>query len=440
MNYRGFRLAWLVAWLLTAPAMAETLAVGELRLNTDATWQRADAEEEQSFDSIVLRGAGQPARLEVFLPRQRARPKEADRFIEQLEQSWRRRYGDQVELDWLEAAGQRWRVCRRPSRSGDGHVFQIVALHGGEAYQLVAVTPAEVAVLPEAVRSLLAGAAWADTPAAAKAEPVAAAAPSQAVAAPPPQAPVAPTVAPPAPAPVKLGGRWRLLRQVVALPGGKDWPALAEAEGRLLGAGSLVKGLGLSNEAAALSGFLEGVLWQKGEGAGEVRQPFRRQWQVRWPDLPGEWQGGRELVFDLDFLGPVPGPAVAGDLRVRLEVLPACGPRLELVRWLDALEAQGSAAIERIAALPCHAPDGAPAATVVGVAASDYPAGGEARLSRRVALPLPPDWEQRIRARQHGDSRRLILIARFATSESGQAPGDAMFGRAYAVFVFGPEV
>ena len=55
------------------------------------------------------------------------RPPKTDeaKFIEQLEESWRRRYGDKVELDWIEAAGQRWRVCRRPGRGGDSLVYQM---------------------------------------------------------------------------------------------------------------------------------------------------------------------------------------------------------------------------------------------------------------------------------------------------------------------------
>lgn len=453
MDYRGFGLAWLVFWLVlpAMPALAGTLSVGDLAFTASAAWQRAGAEEEADFDSIILRQelAPAPAALEIYLPRQRTRLKiEAAKFIEQLELGWRRRYGERVELSWLEAAGLRWRMCRRPSRSGDGQIFQLVTLHDGEAYQLLAAAPADAETLPEPVLDLLASAAWAGPPStgpepARVAEALMPAAADAAAAV----EPVAPLAAEPSAAPVpaetrpeRPGGRWQLLRSVVAVPGGKAWPALAETEGQALGPQGLVKGLGLTAQADGIEGFLEGYVWRRGEQAGEYRQPFRQHWQVLWPSLPRLWQGGDELSFDLDFSAESTGGLPGGDMRVSFELTPACAPRLDVVRWLDGLESGGPENMAGLGKMACKAGAASPGVTAVGVRAADFTAGTAAKVSRRVALPLPVDWEQGIQTKARGEVRRLVLTVRFQVSEAGNAPGDAMLRQAVAVFVFGPEV
>ncbi|MFA5081010.1 MAG: hypothetical protein WC474_00520 [Hydrogenophilaceae bacterium] len=505
MNYRGFGLAWLVLWL-ALPAGAEMLTLGELSLNMANTWQRGSVEEEADFDSIVLRERSAPLPLEMYLAKNRVRLKMAEaKFIDQLEQSWRRRYGAEAELDWLDAAGTRWRICRRPSRSGEGYVFQIVTVHGGEVYQLVATAPATIKALPESVRTFLASAAWtgvklperrettgaqsdtglpADSPALSYGRQVVAAGaaskadatmpapatvmPKAATAKPEPAptipapataepgkattkpAAITPTPATMAPAPVavvsepvitvKPQRQWRLLRTVIALPGSKAWPGLAEAEGAQLGSNGLVKGLGLSAEASGLDGFLEGFLWQKGEGAGEHRQPYRRHWQVLWPSFPAHWQVGEELAFDLDFLADTVGLGPGGDMTLQFELTPVCASRTNVVRWLDGLEARGSMNLSQLAGMICADAGGAPAPTKVTVAAGEYPAGATAKVRKRVALPLAAEWEQGIRPKSRAEVARLVLTIRFQISEGGNAPGDAMFRQAAVVFVFGPEV
>lgn len=453
MNYLRFGLAWLAFWL-AGTAVAGMVTVGALSLDAANVWQHADTEEEADFDSIILRDGSEAMPLEVFLPKQRVRPRTDEaKFIEQLEASWRRRYGDKVELDWIEAAGQRWRVCRRPGRGGDGLVYQIVTVHGGEAYQVIAAVPAQADKLPEPVRMLLASAVWLDAGNTSGPVGVAVAQPAS------PDLPIAanatvttteitPEAAPPpaevsaAPAvPAKLGGQWHLLRKVLALPGSKAWPVLAEAEGALVGTEGLVKGLGLSAEADGIDGFLEGYLWKKGEVAGEYRHPFRRHWRVLWPAFPEAWRGGEDLPVSLDFLADAVGLEAGGDMVVRFDLTPVCAPRLAVVRWLDGLESRGPEGMAELARMACKRPDGGPAPVVVKVAAKDYPAMPEQKVSKRVALPLPMEWEQGIRVRSRQEVRRLVLTVRFQTSEGeGKAPGDAMFREAVAVFVFGPEV
>ncbi|MDD5364001.1 MAG: hypothetical protein PHR30_01565 [Gallionellaceae bacterium] len=465
MNYRGFGLAWLVLWL-TLPAMpagAEMLTLGELGLDTANVWQRGSVDEEADLDSIVLRERTAASPLEIFLARHRVRLKLGEaKFIEQLEQSWRRRYGAGAELDWLDVAGTRWRVCRRPSQSGDGYVFQIVTVHAGEVYQLVAMAPEMVKALPESVRTFLASAVWggvkppdrqeaAAAPVGLPANPAAVAKPVNVVsavpvggaeAAAPATAGVAkPQVMTPAPAiAAKPERQWRLLRSVIALPGSKAWPGLAEAEAAQLGSNGLVKGLGLSAEAAGIDGFLEGFSWQKGEGAGERRQPYRRHWQVLWPAFPERWRAGGDLAFDLEFLADTAGLGPGGDMTVRFELTPICTQRIKVVKWLDGLEAQGPEAMSQLAEMACVPATGAPAPVTVAVAAGEYPAEAAARVKKHVVLTLPADWQQGIRPKSSAEVPRLVLTLRFQISEGGHAPGDAMFRQAAVVFVFGPEV
>jgi hypothetical protein len=525
MNYRGFGLAWLVVWLLAAPAWAAVVTTGELSLNPSGAWQRAPVEEEGELDSVVLRQDANG--LEVFLPRHRIRPKmEAAKFIEQLEQNWRRRYGEQVAMGWLDAAGARWRVCRRPSQSGDGQVFQIVTVRGPEVYQMVAMAPAGVEVLPEEVRSLLTGAIWAggkspagpETPAVAAkpatpplAPPPQAAAPSAAapvakaaitavgsspvpVATPTPvseptpkatpvatpvaatkpvpvpkpaplpkvasvaapaqtAAPIAvtkpapatepaakaPAAVPAKPAPALVGGKWRLMRTLIALPGGKAWPALAEAEGGQIGSEGLLEGLGLTAiKSEGVDAFLEGYLWHKGDDGIARKRPFRRHWRAAWSSLPEAWQGGEELAFDLDLLAETTGLEGAGALGVRFELTPVCAPRKDLIRWLDGLAANGPEGMAELAGMACLASAGGPDPVTVSLAAKEATNFGN-RVKKRVHLALPVAWERGLRANAEGDARRLILIARFQSSESGRGPGDLLLRQAVALFVFGPQ-
>jgi hypothetical protein len=503
------------------------VTTGELSLNPSGAWQRAPVEEEGELDSVVLRQDANG--LEVFLPRHRIRPKmEAAKFIEQLEQNWRRRYGEQVAMGWLDAAGARWRVCRRPSQSGDGQVFQIVTVRGPEVYQMVAMAPAGVEVLPEEVRSLLTGAIWAGGKSPAGPEkPVVAAKPATAPVAPPPQAaalsapapaavtevasapapvamptrvsepapkatPVAtpapalavvkpapvpkpaplpkvasvaapaqtaapiavakpapasepaamakaPAAVPAKPAPALVGGKWRLMRTLITLPGSKAWPALAEAEGGQIGSEGLLEGLGLTAiKSDGVDAFLEGYLWHKGDDGIARKRPFRRHWRAAWSSLPETWQGGEELAFDLDLLAETTGLEAAGALGVRFELTPVCAPRKDLIRWLDGLAANGPEGMAVLAGMACPASAGGPDPVTVSLAAKEAANFGN-RVKKRVHLALPVAWERGLRANAEGDARRLILIARFQASEAGGGPGDLLLRQAVALFVFGPQ-
>lgn len=163
-NYRVIAALWLALWLFAWPqaASADSVRVGDFVLAADAAWQRASAEEERERGNVVLR---QDGGLEVYLPLRQTHLKVTpDTFFSRLENTWRKRYGDKASLDWLDLAGTRWRVCRRPSLDGPSVVFQLVTLRGDLAYQVVVVAPPGSTVLPEPAVRLLTQATWANAP------------------------------------------------------------------------------------------------------------------------------------------------------------------------------------------------------------------------------------------------------------------------------------
>ena len=127
----------------------------------DAPWERGAAKEEMTEESLILRMQWRQSPLEVYIPEQRTKVKVGEeRFLEQLESRWRKRYGSTAHFSWLEAGGARWRVCRRPSVEGNATVYQMVSVRAGEAYMLVAMTPLADESLPEPLRELLVVSQW----------------------------------------------------------------------------------------------------------------------------------------------------------------------------------------------------------------------------------------------------------------------------------------
>ena len=468
-DYLRFGLTWLVLWTVgLGGALAVPVDVGQWRIEAPAAWQRAGADEETDLDSLVLRLEAGPATIEVLVPRRLTRLKTSPaQFYRQLEQSWRRRFGDQAALDWLDAAGQRWRSVRRPSLSGAGEVFQLVTVREGLAYQLIVVVPALGEALPAQVADLLAASFWTADP---TGPTVAASSPEgpakdgtspeppQTLALAPDPVPEVPTstkldssparvVEPAAPThqtsdpvadlPDPLGRRWRLLRQGLALPGPRAWAALAEVEARLLEPRGWITGLGFNAEGPGLTGFLEGVQWREVAGQAQEKQAFRSEWSVRWPDFPVRWRGGEVLAIKLALEARALGRPVQGDLIVQAEVTALCAPRMAIVNWLDAVEA-GRASAEPPSGLLCASPAGAPAPAGLSVSQADYPAEG--RVGRVLSVPLPVAWESGVRGRM-GESRRLLVRIRLARSAQPDGlSGDRLLRQATAYFIYGPDV
>lgn len=431
-NYRGIRLAWLAFCLagVSIPAWPASLRLGALQLDYEPPWERAEAAAETAEDSLILRLEGTEARLEVFLPRQRPRLKvDEAHFLEQLEARWTAHYGAVASFGWVEAGARRWRLCRRPSLAGDATVFQLVAVHDGEAYQVVALSPGQTQSLPLSLRELLARASW--DPAVAATVP-AAVAPAAAVPAAGAE-PAAPDLAP-------HGGRWRLRRTLVSLPLRPDWAVLAEAErGHIAGSG-WVSGLGLGREGSGLAWFIEGYAWLPGEGGQEVRQPFSRRWQIGWAPPAPLWIGGEARTFSLSFAGEAAEGTAEGGMTVQLRWLAVCAPRKTIIALLDDLERGDMAAAGHLPAMAAACvSENPPPPLRLNVSAAERAESVDHRLLKKVAVPLPAAWESRLKARTPGVVR-LLLEVRFLASASGDQPGDAMLKPVAAYFVYVPDV
>ncbi len=434
VNYRGIRLAWLAFCLAGAsiPAWPASARLGALQLEYEPPWERAEAAAETAEDSLILRLEGTEARLEVFLPRQRPRLKiDEARFLEQLEARWTAHYGTAASFDWVEAGARRWRLCRRPSLAGDATVFQLVAVHDGEAYQMVALSPGQRQSLPLSLRELLARASW--VPAVAATTPTAVA---SAVAV--PAAGAEPAAAVPDLAP--HGGRWRLRRTLVFLPLRPDWAALAEAERGHIAGSAWVSGIGLGREGSGLAWFIEGYAWLPGEGGQEVRQPFSRRWRIGWAPPAPLWIGGEARTLSLSFAGEAAEGPAEGGMTVELRWLAVCAPRKSIIALLDDLERGDVAAAGHLSAMTAACvSENPPPALRLNVSAAERAKSVAHHLVKEVTVPLPAAWEKNLKARTPGVVR-LLLEVRFMASTSGDQPGDAMLKPVAAYFVYVPDV
>ncbi len=425
-NYRVIAAFWLALCLLVAvrPAFPDTLKFGELRLAVESPWQRAEIDEEQSADSVILRQPGADASLEVYLPRRREQLKtDPEAFFQQLDQGWKLRYGEAAVLSWWDSGGTRWRLCRRLSLDSNAVLFQLVTVRGAEAYQVVAVTPPGTATLPDAVQTLLLGGTWAEAQpimATAKVTPQPVAATAQAT----PQ-PVAAVV------PAKS---WRLLRQVAVHPGKGQWGQLAKAERTRLGANEVLTSLGLKVGIDGLNWFLEGRNVTHHKAGATPRPSHRARWRINWPPLAELWREGENQTINLRFANEADKAVRRGNnFAVRYELIGVCAPRPTLVAWLNSLE-QGQpgamSQMELLAAGCQKRPAGPSPVTVMS---------GGASASRQAVLRLPVAWADAIRAKDGGSVRRFLLVMSFMASQTGRAPGDALLSQAAVVSVFGPD-
>ncbi len=394
------RLAATLFALLTAlmlvtggqPLQAASLAVGELRLQYDQPWQRADAETEARAESIILHLTG--AQLTLVLPRHQARLRlSEEQFYRQLETVWRAQYGQTARMDWLEAGGLRWRVVRRPSLDQpDQVVFHLVTVIEGRAHHLLAYAPASAAELPEAAMALLNG-------------PVTAPAGGE-VAAPPVGRPGA----------VRPAG-WRLARVLRIRPDTLTLDRVMASEGRALRGEGGITGLELRLHGHGLDAFLEGFVWEDGPGRSSVRRTFRHQWQVSWAAPPQRWQDGETAEI-------VVSSAAGSDpvvLEIRLNYL--CGPPDALHALLDGVEGGQADAIARLQSGFTACRDQATGS----LQAETTLAGG---TSARPLAMQPPDVPA-LSADGHG----LLLLSLQPRAGEG-SPGQALLGAAAVHYVY----
>ena len=387
--------------------------VWRVSLAVEPPWQRAEIDEEQSADSVILRQPGVDASLEVYLPMRRVQLKtDPDAFFQQLDQGWKLRYGDVAKLSWREIGATRWRLCRRLSLDNNSVLFQLVTVRGAEAYQVVAVTPPGTVALPDAVQTLLQGGVWAE------AQPIVASA----------QAKPKPVVA------AVPDKSWRLLRQVAVHPGAGQWGGLAKDERTRLGANELLMSLGLKVGKDSLIWFLEGRHMTRHKADAPPRPSHRVRWRLDWPPLAELWRENENQIIDLKFANEADTAARRGNnFGVRYELIGVCALRPAIVAWLNALEQGQPGAMRQMELLTTgcqQRPTEPPPVTVMS---------GGASAARPAMLRLPADWAAAIRAKDAGSVRRFLLVMRFMASPAGRAPGDALLSQAAVVSVFGPD-
>lgn len=369
---------WLAVGLAVLPARAETFTVDNLRLHPDAAWLRGSPQQEDEDDALLLSWRGpEGVALQVLVPRGPPLLKsDVDSFYRNLTRKWAAQYGKAAAVGWIEAGGRRWLSCRRPSRAGDGVVFQLVLAHEGRAYNLVAVAPAGTETLPKAVHELIAGADFDAT----------------------------------APA-------WRQSLARVVLPRGEALDALAQAEAETLGDQGMLLGHELKADPGhtkgemALRWFLEGFRWEKSYGRDE-RRPFELRGRLA-ATAPLDPEGG-ELKLDLRLeAGETP-------LVARASRHAYCGPLGPWRQALAALDRGASGGLARLARdHPCEAQAAA------GILGSMEAAPGQA-VSRDLPLPPPP-------------ARATAWWLEVALSPRAGSPGEMLLDRVGLYFVYEPK-
>ncbi len=467
-------LAAVLAWPGTSAPAA--LKVGDLALEYGDPWQRGDEREEQDSDSIILRLAGDAAGVQVILPRHQARLRMSEEiFFKQLEFLWRAQYGGKLELGWLDAGGRQWRVARRPSLDrSDFAVFHLVAVIEGRAHHLLAYVPAEVAVLPDAVRALLDGQAATalvqGTPPPRPTEPPqptempapvrltldeslpkrADETPSTPPLAPPGKAAqqAVPPAATPAthPLPVVLrqaraveAERWALREVVKVMPKGRALEALVAQEAQLIKGLGAITGYELRPREHGMAGFLDGYLWAPGPQGRDLKQPFMRRWDLSWTPPPQVWKGGQPLSLKVDF--GARGPDQQAQPGVRFELTLLCGRERELRDAVARLGEGGAAAPTGTPALGCRAPAGRPEGpqpTLPHGEVHDAAAPGAATGPGEVTLDLPMWLPGPMHARNVKEKRLLVLTVRPLVSKSAPHLGDGLLGGSSVHYLYVP--
>ncbi|MGQ9862367.1 MAG: hypothetical protein ACUVSD_10220 [Thiobacillaceae bacterium] len=386
-------LAALALALGCLPATAESISVGDLRLQYGPPWQRGDAEEEARAESVILRRADAPQALTVMLPRHHARLRlPEERFYRQLEAVWRAQYGQAARVDWLDAGGLRWRMVRRPSLDRpDAVVFHLVTVIDGRAHHLLAHAPASAAELPEGVLRLLTdrvdALATTHTPT--------------------PSDVPAGTATPPG---------WRLDRVLRIHPGQSGLDQVLTMEHRAVGGEGMITGLELKLQEHGLNASLQGFVWVAGADRKEVRREFMRHWEVSWTAPPQLWQDGQTVAIVVD--SATDSDRVGLDIRLRL----LCGAADQLRALLDAVERGPGYAGERLQAGVTSCRDRAAgftqAETVVGA--------GETARPILIELPATPALS--------ADEQGLLVLSLQPRAADG--PGQALLGAASVHYVY----
>ncbi len=385
-------------WLaigLTA-ALAESVSVGDLRLDYGDAWQRASAEEEAQAESVILRQAESSGPVTVTIPKHQSRLRVPEaRFYQQLETVWRAGAGEALRLDWLEAGGRRWRVARRPSlEAPDRAVFHLVTVADGLAQHLLVAVPARMDALPATVHALLSG----------KAPPT----PASAAAMTPPAAENGPT-AEDTPGPAQ---GWQLRHSLQVLPADAEFDALIRQERQRLRPDGGITGMGIEAQAHGLTAFLSGFVQTAGTGGRQRRQDFSHAWDIAWEPPANELPSGAPLQLRPSRLPPGVG------LRVRLRHY--CGSAEEMSRLEQRLQQAVTHDHEAATSRGCSVlTAGRALAEIIGSASVQRPV--------IFSIEAPPT-----------DRRQHLLVLSVQPFVVGEASGAALLGAAAVHYLYRP--
>lgn len=152
---------WLLCGMLLwgAQSWGEILRVDAMSVRPEATWQRGDPVREQEDGVYMLEWRQeQGVALQVALLRQstslRTKP---EAFLDNLAKKWAAQYGKRAQIADIQVGSRPWLSCRRPAADGSAIVFQLVTLHEGRVYSMVAFASPLAVGLPEPVHALLEG-------------------------------------------------------------------------------------------------------------------------------------------------------------------------------------------------------------------------------------------------------------------------------------------
>ncbi len=138
---------------------AESLRVDAMYLKPESSWQRGEPSREREDGVYMLEWhQEQGVALQVALMRQatliRTKP---ETFLLNLEKKWVAQYGSRAQIADIQVGTRHWLSCRRPAGDGSAIVFQLVTLHEGRVYSVVAFASPLAVGLPQPVYDLLAG-------------------------------------------------------------------------------------------------------------------------------------------------------------------------------------------------------------------------------------------------------------------------------------------
>lgn len=367
--------------LVAATALAESLRVEAMRLAPDATWRRGDPAREREDAAYLLEwpvAAGNPGMLlQVAVPHQATPLKtDAEAFFANLRKKWIQQYDERAEIGQIELDGRRWLACRRPASAGDASVFQLVTVHQGRAYGLLAFAGPDAAGLPKPVYELLRGAEFGE-----------------------------------------VARPWSLRRIVAARPEREALEALLQADAERLGRKGMLTGYGveytpLPETAGAGAGlrlawFMEGFEW-RGPVGNDARRQLEWRGRLEARAVPG---GAERAAFTLRL-------AAESSAAVETEVglLDLCAPTAELDAALVRLALGDTGPLERLGR---ERPAGCPPASAAAPHRLAPPPGRESRetvaFSPDPAPPVAP-----------GLDRVRVAYARPRPAGSEDAPGQAL--------------